>query len=122
MLHRWVWSVFDLIALICLGQASLLAQRGMVAPPKGVFEIPRAERQADGFDTRIYETPEAVVVAVHPRARAAREIEVSVRDRRIFLAAASGAAAQIPVPAAADALRYCVRRVGDELRVVFEKK
>lgn len=105
MTRNWVWSGLDLVALICLGQASMMAQRLPEPLPaeQSVLQLDRAER------TRIYETPDSIVVAGREGPARVEGGLIKLGDERI------------PIPAGADAERWSVRRVGGEVRVVFAK-
>ena len=128
MPRRWVWSLLDFAALICLGQAVILAQRAPEALPRSIglaeaLELPAQAQDFARAGTRIYETPESVVVALKIPERQARPARVDVREGRIRLdGAARGELQELPVPDAADPARFSVRRVGAELRIVFARR
>lgn len=125
MKRRWPWTVLDLAALICLGQASLVAQRrpgAEIGNFDPVVELERAEQDFGRFGTRIFETPATVVVALKMPGRQDGAPAVAVEGGRIRLpAGAWGGEDFMPVPAGADAARYRVRRVSDEVRIIFSK-
>ena len=125
MSRRWVWSLLDIAALICLGQATMLAQREAAGPPPrfdAAVELKRAEAAFGRFGTRIYDSGHEVVVALHVPGQDAPP-SVLVRGGLIRLSPRHGPGEpeEIPVPAGADAARYRVRLTGDELRVIFAK-
>jgi hypothetical protein len=126
MPRRWVWSLVDLVAFICLGQAAMLAQREPqpLETPAALSQLMPLGPAGPDFEragTRIYETPESVVVAFKVPDRRPGAARVAVSAGRIRLEGGARAAQDIPVPERADAARYSVRRVGDELRVVFAR-
>jgi len=128
MTRRWVWSALDLVALICLGQACLLAQRqsqSLAAPPPdgGVaVALARAEQDFGRFGTRIYETQQSIVVALKVAGDADRGLGVSVAGGNIRLSSRKSPRFEdIPLPFGADPARFTVRRVADEVRIVFAR-
>jgi hypothetical protein len=125
MPRRWVWSLLDIAALICLGQATMLAQREAAGPPPrfdAAVELKRAEAGFGRFGTRIYDSGREVVVALHvPGQAVPPSVRVEAGVIRLAPRGGPGEAEEIPVPAGADAGRYRVRLAGDELRVIFAK-
>ena len=124
MPRRWLWSVLDIVALICLGQATMLAQRRTAPLPRrldNVLEFARAETEAGRAGTRIYETADSIVVAL-PSARPEAGSVVVEGGLIRFFEGADQVVREMPVPAAADARRYRVQRRGDEIRLVFARE
>lgn len=121
MPRRWVWSLLDIAALICLGQATMMAQRQASLPPSRLDAIAESRAQAGGtrLGTRIFETPGSVVVALKvPAEEPPAGVAVEADAIRVF---GRETRAEIPVPSGADPARYTVRRAGDEVRVIFAK-
>lgn len=127
MARRWVWSALDLLALICLGQACLIAQRQAQpreepAAARAPAALTKAEQDFGRVGTRIYETQQSIVVAVKVAAQGERGLGVSVDQAGIRLSSRASARLQeIPLPSGADPARFTVRRVADELRIVFAR-
>lgn len=126
MTRRWVWTAFDLLALICLGQACLLAQRQAQAldGPSALDAVSLAPAEQDygRLGTRIYQTPQSVVVALKVANPSDNGMGVSVDRGNIRLSSpASQRLEEIPLPNGADPGRFTVRRVAGEVRIVFAR-
>lgn len=128
MPRRWFRNGLEIAALMGLGQAAMLAQREpepLAAPASVTLPLAAPEQDFGRLGTRIYETPLTVVVAVKLPPTATRRLDVAVVGGAIRFAGPSSPLAappdDIPIPSGADPSRYEVRRVGDELRVVFAR-
>ena len=127
MPRRWIWCLVDLVAFIGLGQAAMFAQREprpLEAPALLSDLLPMGPAGGPDFErggTRIYETLDSVVVAFKAPDRRAGVSRVDVSDGRIRFQGGARFGQDVPIPGQADGARFIVRRVGDELRVVFSR-
>lgn len=122
MPHRMLWSVLDVAGLICLGQATILAQRqaGPALRLDPLAEVTRADQGLTPQGTRIAQTADAVVVSMALKGRVPPEVDVDAYAIRLRWT--NGELTELPIPAAADPARYRLKHTTEDLRLVFKRK
>jgi hypothetical protein len=122
MPHRILWSAVEVAGLVCLGQATILAQKRAVPGPRfdAFAELARIEAPARKAGIRIAQTQDSVVVRAPLNGREAPRVEVE--GGLIRLAWADGSTTDVPLPSAAENSAPAVRLAGDDLVIILKRK
>ena len=122
MTHRMLWSAVEVAGLVCLGQATILAQRRAAPGPRfdPFAELSRVEAPSRAPAIRISETHESVIIRAPLGGRPAPAVEVA--GGLVRLKWAEGPASELPLPAAAESSTPAVRLAGDDLMIILKRR